>query len=179
MPAGDELLALLYARAKVSVAPLLAGAGVKGKVKYCLIVQPARKPRGAHAIVLRLFILLTLTYCSTRFAKVNQAMKLGVPVVATRIAVEGMHVEHGRECLIADSPEDFASDVVKLYTDCELWSRLVTEAHRNIQQHFSVDVARKQLMEALKEANLTTSRQMVCVVETRTSIGGVTSMKQA
>ncbi len=82
-------------------------------------------------------------------------MKLGVPVVATRIAVEGMHIQNGRECLVADSPQEFALQVAKLYTDCELWSRLVNAAYRNIERHFSVPVARRQLLEALAEANLT------------------------
>jgi glycosyltransferase involved in cell wall biosynthesis len=89
--------------------------------------------------------------------QVNQAMKLGVPVVATRIAVEGMHVRHNQECLVANDPSDFAAEVIKLYTDCNLWSRLAAAAHTSIKSHFSVDVARRQLINVLKEVNLTST----------------------
>lgn len=34
--------------------------------------------------------------------KVNQAMKHGVPVVATSMAIEGMHLHNGTECLVGE-----------------------------------------------------------------------------
>lgn len=48
-------------------------------------------------------------------AQVNQAMKYGVPVVATPLAVEGMFAQDGEECLIAWSAEEFAEKVSCLY----------------------------------------------------------------
>ena len=39
------------------------------------------------------------------FSQVNQAMASGVPVVATSIAVEGMHVVPERDCIVAHTVE--------------------------------------------------------------------------
>ena len=47
--------------------------------------------------------------------KINQAMSYGVPVVATSVAVEGMHLTNGTDCLIADTPTQFAAAVLVPY----------------------------------------------------------------
>ncbi|MDG2516804.1 glycosyltransferase family 4 protein [Lysobacter soli] len=77
--------------------------------------------------------------------KVNMAMSYGLPVVLTPVAAEGMHLTDGEEALIAESPEDFAAAILRVYREPALWSRLSDAGLRNIQQHFSVDVARRQV----------------------------------
>ncbi len=42
----------------------------------------------------------------------------------------------------------FASKVVEAYTDCQLWSKLVEGGYRNLEQHFSPEVAKPILMQA-------------------------------
>ena len=49
--------------------------------------------------------------------KILEPMALGIPVVATSIAMEGLPVQHGRDILVADSPDDFAQSVVHLLND--------------------------------------------------------------
>ena len=56
--------------------------------------------------------------------KIGSAMAVGLPVVATSLAVEGMSLTDGENVLVADGAEAFASAVVKLYKDKPLWSRL-------------------------------------------------------
>ena len=56
--------------------------------------------------------------------KINQSMGLGVPVVATSIAVEGMDLVNREDVLIADTPEHFAHAMVDLYENEELWTRI-------------------------------------------------------
>ena len=74
--------------------------------------------------------------------KVNQSMSHGQPVVATPVAMEGLHAEHGRDALIADQAESFASAVVQLYNDEALWERLSEHGLANVAAHFSLDAAR-------------------------------------
>ena len=102
----------LYGRVRAVVAPVLAGAGVKGKV--------------------------------------NQAMLLGVPVVVTPLAVEGMHARDGVDCLVGGSAEEFATQVARVYADCGLWQRLARGGFDNVRSHFSKDVARPVLLQALE-----------------------------
>ncbi len=74
--------------------------------------------------------------------KVNLSMAHGQPVVATSCAVEGMHLEPGRDVLVADDAQDFADAVVELYEDEALWNSLSRNGLRNVAEHFSPDAAR-------------------------------------
>lgn len=81
--------------------------------------------------------------------KVNQSMAHGVPVVATTMASEGMHLVHDRDVLIADQAEDFAEAVVRLHEDPVLWQRIATGGLQNIEQHFSFKAVEQELIAAL------------------------------
>lgn len=77
--------------------------------------------------------------------KINQAMSHGLPVVATSIAAEGMFLRHGENALIADSAEAFAAEVARLHDDPALWQQLSLNGYRNIEEHFSSNLARRTL----------------------------------
>jgi len=49
--------------------------------------------------------------------KILEALALGVPVVSTTLGAEGLDLAPGREILLADAPEDFAAEVVRLLKD--------------------------------------------------------------
>ncbi|MDT8321479.1 MAG: glycosyltransferase [Xanthomonadales bacterium] len=82
--------------------------------------------------------------------KVNLSMSRGQPVVATPMAVEGLFAEPGRDILVADSPQDFAAAVVRLYRDEALWNRLSLAGLENVRRYFSVETARLSLQQMLK-----------------------------
>jgi len=82
--------------------------------------------------------------------KVNMSMSYGQPVVATAVAVEGMFAEPGRDVLVADSAEDFAAAVVRLYRDEALWERISVGGLENVRRYFSVETARRGLKELLE-----------------------------
>ncbi len=84
--------------------------------------------------------------------KINMSMSYGLPVVGTSIAVEGMHLEHEVNTLIADTPADFAAAVARLYLDQELWERLAENGLRNVEQYFGEEVARKALSSLMEDA---------------------------
>jgi len=77
-------------------------------------------------------------------------MSYGQPVVATTVAVEGMFAEPDRDVLVADSPEEFAAAVVRLYRDEVLWQRISAGGLENVRRYFSVDTARRGLKELLE-----------------------------
>jgi len=81
--------------------------------------------------------------------KVNMAMAHGQPVVATPIAVEGMHVEPGEDVLVADTAQAFADAVVAAYTDEALWQKLSTRGVANVEKHFSFEAARAAVASVL------------------------------
>ena len=84
--------------------------------------------------------------------KVNLAMSHGLPVVATTVAVEGMHLAEGDDVLVADDPRAFAAAVQRAYEDPLLWARLSAGGRANVERHFSRAVARATLSELLGTA---------------------------
>lgn len=61
--------------------------------------------------------------------KILEAMAIGLPVVATTIGAEGIHVVPDTHVLIADDPPAFAEAAVRLLTDPALRARLRLHAH--------------------------------------------------
>jgi GT2 family glycosyltransferase/glycosyltransferase involved in cell wall biosynthesis/serine/threonine protein kinase len=58
--------------------------------------------------------------------KIGSAMVVGLPVVATSLAVEGMSLTHGENILVADGAEAIADSIAKIYLDETLWNRIST-----------------------------------------------------
>jgi glycosyltransferase involved in cell wall biosynthesis len=82
--------------------------------------------------------------------KVNQAMSHGQPVVATSVAVEGLHAEDGRDVLVADEAAAFADAVVCAYEDEALWNKLSVNGVENVRRHFSLAAARGHIEEMFR-----------------------------
>ncbi|MEM8984017.1 MAG: glycosyltransferase family 4 protein [Pseudomonadota bacterium] len=60
--------------------------------------------------------------------KAYEAMAAGNPIVSTSIGMEGLPVEPGKHFLLADTPEDFANEVVRLLQSRELRERIAVDA---------------------------------------------------
>ncbi len=77
--------------------------------------------------------------------KINLAMSYGLPVIATTPSIEGMHLSPGEDVLVADDPQGFAAEIVRVYRDETLWGKLAAGGRDNIRKHFSRDVARSTI----------------------------------
>ena len=91
------------------------------------------------------FSIAPLRYGAGVKGKVNQALAHGLPVVATRCAVEGMGLRHGVDALVADDADGLAEAVLAAYDDESLWNRLVDGGLANTAREFSPDRARQAL----------------------------------
>jgi hypothetical protein len=56
-----------------------------------------------------------------------------------------MHLSPGEDVLVADDPQGFAAEIVRVYRDETLWGRLAAGGRDNIRKHFSRDVARSTI----------------------------------
>ena len=68
--------------------------------------------------------------------KVLEAMSLGTPVVSTRKGAEGLDVESGKHLLIADAPQEFAAQVVRLLREPELRDYLARNAVQLVREKY-------------------------------------------
>ena len=83
--------------------------------------------------------------------KVNMSMSYGQPVVATGIATEGMFAEAGRDVLVAETPQDFAAQLIRAYRDETLWLQLSDNGLANVSRYFSFESARASLRRLLEK----------------------------
>lgn len=84
--------------------------------------------------------------------KVGESVGAGLPTVCTSVAVEGMHLTHGVEVLLADGTTDFAEAVVALLADDSLWNRLADAGPPAIAAQFGPEAARSALQDLLARA---------------------------
>lgn|GEM_PF-99111 len=71
--------------------------------------------------------------------KILEAMSAGKAVVATRVGAEGLEVEPGRHCIVADSPRQFADEVGALLVCRERRTRLGDEGRRLVTERYGWD----------------------------------------
>jgi len=67
--------------------------------------------------------------------KVLEPLALGVPVVASSRAIEGLAVEHGRELLVADNPAGFAEKILSIYDDAQLRRHLAVNGRAYVEKY--------------------------------------------
>jgi len=91
-------------------------------------VRPYMEQAGAYIVPIRIG-------GGTRL-KVYEAMAMEMPVVSTRIGAEGLPVHDGEDLLFADTPEDFASAVIRVLTDARLARALGAHAAATVRERY-------------------------------------------
>lgn len=94
-----------------------------------------------------------LRFGSGMKGKVGEALAAGLPLVTSSIGAQGMSLVSGRDCLIADRPAEFASDVVRLLSDSELWRKLSKNGRKFMQDNFELAEIRKLLLSFFDNIN--------------------------
>ena len=90
--------------------------------------------------------------------KVLEAMAMGVPVVATAAAVQGIEVCHGEEVLIGNDPRQFAQLVISVLRDVELRRCITKKAWSKMRQLYSWETAGGKLEKLLSGASADESK---------------------
>lgn len=95
-----------------------------------------------------------LRYGAGTKGKVATSLSLGLPMVATSIATEGMGLEGECGVVVADSASDQAEAIVRLYNDPELWQRLSRSGLDFAERTFGPTAAYRFLASALEDVGL-------------------------
>src|SRR5258706_6570297 len=87
-------------------------------------------------------------------SKVLEAIGLGVPVVATPAAIQGIEVCDGEEVLVGNNPEEFAIRVISLLKDAELRKRITKNAWNKMRQLYTADAIGAKLDKILARVSI-------------------------
>ena len=89
--------------------------------------------------------------------KVIEALALGVPVVATPLAIEGIDVRNEDEVLIGADRDEFANQVVRLIRDADFRNGMTKRARDKMNQCYNWDAIGaklEQLLGSIPASNL-------------------------
>ena len=84
--------------------------------------------------------------------KILEAMACGLPVVTTLPGCKALATENGRHLLAADSPTEFAQQVLTLLNSPALYQTLVKEGRRYVEVHHNWHSQTSRLVEVYQEA---------------------------
>ena len=77
--------------------------------------------------------------------KILEAMGSGLPVVSTSLGAAGIPAQNGENCLIGDTPKEFADAVLWLINDKNLANRIGENAKNTVKQKYEINKCIKQL----------------------------------
>jgi polysaccharide biosynthesis protein PslH len=86
----------------------------------------------------------------TRF-KILEAMALRTPVVATHKGAEGLHVNHDADILLADTPDEFAGQVMRLLKEPETGKRLADNAYQLLRNTYEWSIVMPRFIRLVEE----------------------------
>jgi len=96
--------------------------------------------------------------------KVLDALAQGIPIVATTIACEGIDVVPDRHLLVADTPEEFASQIKRIFEDANLRTALAANGRALAERAYSWDAIAAKLGRVYGEAAIAGADRMVAAV---------------
>jgi len=96
-------------------------------------------------------VLVPLRYGAGTKRKMIQALMANVPIVASSIGAEGLHLEHERDILLADDPRSFAGAIERLLQDRPLWEQLANSTTHVLERH-SEEAVEEALFAAIDAA---------------------------
>lgn len=79
------------------------------------------------------FMVAPLRYGAGVKGKIGQAFEYYLPVVTSSIGSEGMYLENFKNALIEDTAEGFAKNIIQLYNDKELWTKLQNNSEESLK----------------------------------------------
>jgi glycosyltransferase involved in cell wall biosynthesis len=81
--------------------------------------------------------------------KILEAMAAGVPVVSTRLGIEGLDLVPGTDVAVAETASQFADQILQIVSDTPLRERLVANAFARVRANYSAEVLRTSVGAAL------------------------------
>src|SRR5205085_4035905 len=95
--------------------------------------------------------LVPLLYGAGTKTKLMQSLMAGTPAVSTSIGIEGFDLQHDQEVLVADTSATFASSIIRLIADEQLWGRLAKRGSEFMRRRHGGDVVFERFSRVLAQ----------------------------
>jgi len=86
--------------------------------------------------------------------KILESLAAGVPVITTTVGVEGIELSPEQHYLLADNPDEFVAQTVRLLENPALGQRQVREGREAIARKYSWRAIREALADQLRQFRL-------------------------
>lgn len=96
--------------------------------------------------------VVPLRFGSGTRIKILEAMAASVPVMSTRLGIEGLHAEPNVDFMLADDPREFAAAIRALVQDAHLGPRLAARARTLVQREYDWPVIGTKLRTVYRDA---------------------------
>jgi len=83
--------------------------------------------------------------------KILDALAMGKPIVANKIACEGIDVTDRTNVLFAETPDEYINNIIELINDSLLRKKLSENSRKLILEKYSYEVIGKELLELFKD----------------------------
>jgi len=87
-------------------------------------------------------MIVPITIGSGIRMKILEACSMGIPFVSTTVGAEGIPVKDGHDCFLADAPNTFVEDILKLQ-DKDSKLQFIQNANRMIHEKYSAEALRR------------------------------------
>jgi glycosyltransferase involved in cell wall biosynthesis len=84
--------------------------------------------------------------------KLLEAFACGIPVVSTTIGAEGLARGDREVCLLADDPETFAAQVIRVLDDPEAAREMAARARAEVESRWDMPVLTQRLVETYRDS---------------------------
>jgi O-antigen biosynthesis protein len=153
---SQEIFPLIQEQTNLEINLLLVGNNQVSELQETItkLNNPQIKLLGKIDNLYDLYNNSRLFIAPTRFAagiphKVHEASAYGLPVVTTSAIANQLQWQHETDLLVADNPQDFAEQCLRLYQDNHLWQTLRNNAIKKITKQCSPEYFKHKLQEIL------------------------------
>jgi len=110
-------------------------------------VDDVREPLARYAV----FVCPVRSGSGVR-VKLLEAFASGIPVVSTRVGAEGLARRDGEFCLLAEQPEEFAAQVLRVFDDPRFAAEMAARARAEVVANWDMAAITARLLESYWDA---------------------------
>jgi glycosyltransferase involved in cell wall biosynthesis len=83
--------------------------------------------------------------------KIIEGMAMQKCIIATSMAAEGINCEHGKDILIADTPDEFYRSILQCITQPNRWQEIGEQARKTVERDHEINGNTKRMLEIYQE----------------------------